>query len=100
MIKPACCVALLPLLISTVVFATGTPGLFDRTAQGLLVIVTADHAHARQIIPPKTKAPGLTQALNTKDGAIMVMSYGNSEEESQGALGYAVTCGSLWPPCC
>lgn len=34
MIKPACCVALLPLLISTVVFATGTPGLFDRTAQG------------------------------------------------------------------
>lgn len=47
-----------------------------------LVIVTADHAHASQIIPADTKAPGLTQALNTKDGAVMVMSYGNSEETS------------------
>jgi alkaline phosphatase len=29
------------------------------------VIVTADHAHASQIIPADSKAPGLTQALNT-----------------------------------
>lgn len=48
-----------------------------------MVIVTADHAHASQIVAPDTKAPGLTQALNTKDGAVMVMSYGNSEEDSQ-----------------
>lgn len=48
-----------------------------------LVVVTADHAHASQIVAPDTKAPGLTQALNTKDGAVMVISYGNSEEESQ-----------------
>lgn len=41
-----------------------------------LVIVTADHAHASQIVAPDTKAPGLTCALNTKDGAVMVMSYG------------------------
>ncbi len=46
------------------------------------MIVTADHAHASQIIPADSKAPGLTQALNTHDGAVMVMSYGNSEEES------------------
>ncbi len=39
---------------------------------------TADHAaDASQIVAPDTKAPGLTQALNTKDGAVMVMSYGN-----------------------
>ena len=30
-----------------------------------LVIVTADHAHSSQIIPPETAAPGLTQLLTT-----------------------------------
>jgi alkaline phosphatase len=45
-----------------------------------LVIVTADHAHASQIIPNGVKAPGLTQALNTRDGTVMTVTYGNSEE--------------------
>jgi alkaline phosphatase len=44
-----------------------------------LVIVTADHAHASQIIPPETAAPGQTLALQTKDGVVMAVSYGNSE---------------------
>ena len=48
-----------------------------------LVVVTADHAHSSQIVENGTKAPGLTQALNTKDGAVMTISYGNSEEDSQ-----------------
>jgi alkaline phosphatase len=45
-----------------------------------LIIVTADHAHASQIIPNGVKAPGLTQALNTKDGTVMTVTYGNSDE--------------------
>ena len=48
-----------------------------------LVVVTADHAHSSQIVENGTKAPGLTQALNTKDGAVMTISYGNSEEDSR-----------------
>lgn len=46
-----------------------------------LVIVTADHAHSSQIIPEGTKSTGLTQALITKDGSVMVINYGNSEED-------------------
>jgi alkaline phosphatase len=45
-----------------------------------LIIVTADHAHASQIVPNGVKAPGLTQALNTKDGTVMTVTYGNSDE--------------------
>ena len=48
------------------------------------MIVTADHAHSSQIVAADAKAPGLTQTLTTKDGAPMTLSYGNSEEESQG----------------
>ena len=53
---------------------------FAKTNGKTLVIVTADHAHASQIIPNGVKAPGLTQALNTKDGTVMTVTYGNSEE--------------------
>ena len=45
-----------------------------------LVIVTADHAHSTQIVYPDAKAPGFTQAVITKDGAPMSVSYGNSED--------------------
>ncbi|MDR3103370.1 MAG: alkaline phosphatase [Yokenella regensburgei] len=70
---------------------------FAKKDGNTLVIVTADHAHASQIIPPETKAPGLTQALNTKDGAVMVMSYGNSEEESMEHTGTQLRIAAYGP---
>lgn len=70
---------------------------FAKKEGNTLVIVTADHAHSSQIIPPDTKAPGLTQALNTKDGAVMVMSYGNSEEESMEHTGTQLRIAAYGP---
>ncbi|MFG6092759.1 alkaline phosphatase [Enterobacter soli] len=70
---------------------------FAKKDGNTLVVVTADHAHASQIIPPETKAPGLTQALNTKDGAVMVMSYGNSEEESMEHTGTQLRIAAYGP---
>ena len=70
---------------------------FAKKDGNTLVIVTADHAHASQIVPPDTKAPGLTQALNTKDGAVMVMSYGNSEEESMEHTGTQLRIAAYGP---
>lgn len=61
------------------------------------MIVTADHAHASQIIPADSKAPGLTCALNTHDGAVMVMSYGNSEEESMEHTGTQLRIAAYGP---
>jgi len=62
-----------------------------------LVVVTADHAHSSQIVENGTKAPGLTQALNTKDGAVMTISYGNSEEESQEHTGSQLRIAAYGP---
>lgn len=62
-----------------------------------LVIVTADHAHSSQIIPDGTKAPGLTQALNTKDGSVMTVSYGNSEEDDQEHTGAQLRVAAFGP---
>lgn len=70
---------------------------FARKEGNTLVVVTADHAHASQILAPGSKAPGLTQALNTKDGAVMVMSYGTSEEESQGHTGTQLRIAAYGP---
>nr|AXY87047.1 alkaline phosphatase / CBM2a fusion protein [Synthetic phage] len=70
---------------------------FAKKAGNTLVIVTADHAHASQIVAPDTKAPGLTQALNAKDGAVMVMSYGNSEEDSQEHTGSQLRIAAYGP---
>ncbi|KNC92169.1 alkaline phosphatase [Trabulsiella odontotermitis] len=70
---------------------------FAKKDGNTLVIVTADHAHASQIIPPETKAPGLTQALNTKDGAVMAISYGNSEEESMEHTGTQLRIAAYGP---
>ncbi len=61
-----------------------------------MVIVTADHAHASQIVAPDTKAPA-SPALNTKDGAVMVMSYGNSEEDSQEHTGSQLRIAAYGP---
>ena len=70
---------------------------FARKDGNTLVIVTADHAHSSQIIAPESKAPGLTQALTTKDGAIMAISYGNSEEESQEHTGSQLRIAAYGP---
>ncbi len=62
-----------------------------------LVIVTADHAHSSQIIPDGTKAPGLTQALTTRDGSVMTVSYGNAEEDDQGHTGAQLRVAAFGP---
>ncbi|HGM7045643.1 TPA: alkaline phosphatase [Serratia marcescens] len=70
---------------------------FARTDGNTLVIVTADHAHSSQIVAADAKAPGLTQMLTTKDGAPMTLSYGNSEEESQGHTGTQLRVAAYGP---
>ncbi len=70
---------------------------FAKKEGSTLVIVTADHAHASQIIPADTKAPGLSQALNTKDGAVMAITYGNSEEESMEHTGTQLRIAAYGP---
>lgn len=70
---------------------------FARADGNTLVIVTADHAHSSQIVAADTKAPGLTQALTTKDGAVMAISYGNSEDSSQGHTGTQLRIAAYGP---
>ena len=70
---------------------------FAKKDGNTLVIVTADHAHASQIIPADTKAPGLSQLLNTKDGTVMAMTYGNSEEESMEHTGTQIRIAAYGP---
>ncbi|WEK45265.1 MAG: alkaline phosphatase [Candidatus Andeanibacterium colombiense] len=70
---------------------------FARKDGHTLVIVTADHAHAGQIVEADAKAPGLTQALLTKDGAVMAVSYGNSEGTSMGHTGTQLRIAAYGP---
>lgn len=70
---------------------------FARKDGNTLVIVTADHAHSSQIVAKDAKAPGLTQTLTTKDGAPMTISYGNSEEDSQGHTGTQLRIAAYGP---
>ncbi|ASC77791.1 alkaline phosphatase [Serratia marcescens] len=70
---------------------------FARADGNTLVIVTADHAHSSQIVAADAKAPGLTQMLTTKGGAPMTLSYGNSEEESQGHTGTQLRVAAYGP---
>ncbi len=71
---------------------------FARADGNTLVLVTADHAHSSQIIEADAKAPGLTQALTTKDGAVMAISYGNSEDpDSQGHTGTQLRIAAYGP---
>lgn len=70
---------------------------FARADGNTLVLVTADHAHSSQIIAVDAKAPGLTQTLTTKDGAPMTISYGNSEEGSQGHTGAQLRVAAYGP---
>lgn len=43
------------------------------------------------------KSSGLTQALVTKDGAVMVVNYGNSEGESQEHTGSQLRVAAFGP---
>ena len=70
---------------------------FARSNGKTLVIVTADHAHSSQIVYPEAKAPGLTEALMTKDGAKMSVSYGNSEGPAQGHTGTQLRVAAYGP---
>ncbi|ALC10573.1 alkaline phosphatase [Sphingopyxis sp. 113P3] len=62
-----------------------------------LVIVTADHAHSSQIVSNGTRAPGLTAALSTRDGAVMTISYGTAEEGSQEHTGAQLRIAAFGP---
>jgi alkaline phosphatase len=70
---------------------------FARADGKTLVIVTADHAHSSQIIPNDTKAPGLSEALTTRDGSVMSVSYGNSEGDSQEHTGAQLRVAAFGP---
>ncbi|PIJ51458.1 alkaline phosphatase [Erwinia sp. OLTSP20] len=70
---------------------------FARKEGNTLVVVTADHAHASQIIPNDARAPGLTQSLNTKDGAVMTLSYGNAEGDSMEHTGTQLRIAAYGP---
>lgn len=70
---------------------------FARADGKTLVIVTADHAHSSQIIYPDAKAPGLTEKLNTREGGVMTVSYGNAEQGSQGHTGTQLRVAAYGP---
>jgi alkaline phosphatase len=70
---------------------------FARADGKTLVIVTADHAHSSQIIYPDAKAPGLTEKLNTREGGVMTVSYGNAEEGAQGHTGTQLRVAAYGP---
>ncbi|WP_395397586.1 alkaline phosphatase [Novosphingobium sp. BL-8A] len=62
-----------------------------------LVIVTADHAHSSQIIGNGSHAPGLTAALNTREGGVMTVSYATAETGSQGHTGTQLRVAAYGP---
>ena len=70
---------------------------FARQDGRTLVIVTADHAHASQIIPNGSKAPGRTQSLRTRDDAVMTVSYGTAETSSQSHTGTQLRVAAYGP---
>ncbi|RKS87032.1 alkaline phosphatase [Orbus hercynius] len=70
---------------------------FAKENSDTLVIVTADHAHATQIIPVNSQAYGLTQTLKTQDNSFMAISYATSETESQEHTGTQVRIAAYGP---
>lgn len=70
---------------------------FARADGHTLVIVTADHAHSSQIVGDGTRAPGLTAALNTRDGAVMTVSYRTAKEGSQQHTGTQLRVAACGP---
>lgn len=53
---------------------------FAKKDGNTLVIVTADHAHATQIVYPDATTPGFSQRVLTHDGVPMAINYGNSTD--------------------
>lgn len=53
---------------------------FAKKDGNTLVIVTADHAHATQIVYPDAQTPGFSQLVMTADGSPMAINYGNSTD--------------------
>ncbi|CDG22506.1 Alkaline phosphatase [Xenorhabdus poinarii G6] len=70
---------------------------FAKEQGDTLVIVTADHAHASQIIGTNVESPGLTRSLITKDGAVMTVNYGNSEGDNQEHTGTQLRVAAYGP---
>lgn len=70
---------------------------FARRDGNTLVIVTADHAHATQIISTGARAPGLTAALRTREGGVMTVSYGNDESGGAGHTGAQLRVAAYGP---
>ncbi|WP_392551931.1 alkaline phosphatase [Orbus wheelerorum] len=70
---------------------------FAKENDDTLVIVTADHAHATQIIPSKAKAYGLNQTLMTEDGSLMTINYATSETDSQNHTGTQIRIAGYGP---
>jgi alkaline phosphatase len=70
---------------------------FAKADGNTLVIVTADHAHSSQIVPVNADVPGLSQTLNTKDGSLMAVSYGTSENSSQEHTGTQLRIAAYGP---
>ena len=70
---------------------------FARRDGQTLVIVTADHAHAGQIIANNARGPGLTAALRTHDGAVMTVSYANDDRGGAGHTGTQLRVAAFGP---
>lgn len=70
---------------------------FARADGHTLVIVTADHAHTSLIVGNGSRAPGLTAALNTREGGVMTVHYGTAEEGSQGHTGGQLRVAAFGP---
>ena len=70
---------------------------FARADGHTLVIVTADHAHTSQIVGNGTRAPGLSAALNTREGGVMTVTYGTEEEGSQAHTGTQLRIAAYGP---
>lgn len=70
---------------------------FAKADGNTLVIVTADHAHTSQIVGNGTRAPGLSAALNTREGGVITVTYGTAEEGSQAHTGAQLRIAAFGP---
>jgi len=62
-----------------------------------LVIVTADHAHAGQIIANGSSSPGMVLSLRTRDDAIMTVNYANDDDGGSAHTGSQLRIAAYGP---